>query len=477
MAAPVTLVWLRADLRLDDNPALAAAAERGAVVPCFIHAPQEEAPWEPGAASNWWLHQSLRALAGTLERQGSRLVLRRGDTRAELRDLVRATGASAVFWNRRYEPAVAARDADVERALRDAGIEVSVFNAALLFEPPDITTAAGRPYRVFTPYYKACLAASAPAPASDPPDALIAPHDWPVSVDLAALGLEPRVDWAGGIRASWTPGEAGAQDMLQQALDSVVAAYAARRDRPDEVSTSRLSPHLHFGEIGPRRVWHTVRTLTEGGEPFLRQLIWREFAHHLLHHFPESTDRPLRAEFERFPWRDDPALLDAWRHGRTGYPIVDAGMRELWHTGWMHNRVRMIVASFLVKDLMIPWQEGARWFWDTLVDADLANNTMGWQWTAGCGVDASPWFRVFNPVLQGQRFDPNGDYVRRWVPELASGKGYPRPIVDHARAREAALEAYKRLGPGRELSSGSAGRAPARPRRPRPSPRRPTPAR
>ncbi len=479
MTRGATIVWFRLDLRLQDNPALTAALERGgAVIPVFIWAPSDEEPWAPGAASNWWIAQSLRRLSESLEAKGSRLVVRRGGVLETLRELIRATGASAVHWNRRYEPRVVERDGIVEQALRKDGVEVGTFNAALLFEPREIATKVGGPFKVFTPFYNACLRMPPSLKPRRAPRDVPAPSRWPRSENVASLGLEPEVDWAAGLRAAWTPGENGAAGALERLLDDVVESYPAGRDRPDIEGTSRLSPHLHFGEIGPRAVWSAVNAyagvgagnaLSKGGEAYLRQLVWREFAHHLLFHFPHTADRPLRPEFERFPWRRDAKALEAWRKGRTGYPMVDAGMRQLWTTGWMHNRVRMIVASFLVKDLLLPWQEGARWFWDTLVDADLANNTLGWQWTAGCGADAAPYFRVFNPVAQGERYDPEGEYVRRHVPELAAlparfvhapwkapagtpaavavgiGESYPRPIVDHGAARTAALAAYGRI--------------------------------
>jgi deoxyribodipyrimidine photo-lyase len=472
----VSVVWLRQDFRLGDHPALAAAAGRGVVVPVYIHAPEEEHPWSPGGASRWWLHQSLAAFDASLRRLDSRLILRRGPSLAALQTLVRETGATAVFWNRRYEPAVTARDAGIKTALRAAGLEVESFNGALLHEPWTVQNQSGKPFQVFTPFWKHCLAKPEPAAPTAAPKALTPPEPWPESLALESLELEPRQSWAGGLRTAWTPGEAGARVQLQKFLQTAFADYSAQRNRPDVAGTSRLSPHLHFGEISPRQVWQAVRTRAEGqgmaawrNSQFLAEVGWREFAHHLLHHFPHTPTEPLRADFQRFPWRKDAAFLQAWQRGRTGYPIVDAGMRELWTTGWMHNRVRMIVASFLVKDLLVSWREGAAWFWDTLVDADLAQNTLGWQWTAGCGADAAPYFRVFNPVSQGQKFDPRGDYVRKWCPELARlpdewlhepdrapaavrdaagvelGRTYPAPIVSHAIAREVALEAFAGL--------------------------------
>ena len=484
MPANSILVWFRNDLRLADSPALSAAVEtRLPIVPVFVWSPGEEEPWPPGAASRWWLAQSLHSLDSSLRAAGSRLIVRRGGAFDALTSLARETGATAAYWNRRYEPAVVASDAIIERTLAAAGIGAASFNAPLLLEPWAVTKGDGTPYRVFTPFYRACLARERPAEPLPAPRRLVTPRRWPDSLDIDDLALEPAHDWTGGLRDAWTPGEPGAAAALAQFVDDGgVASYSLERDRPDHEGTSRLSPHLHFGEIGPRQLWHAAITSMdrtavadhESVDSWLRQLVWREFAHHLLHWFPHTTDAPLRGEFETLPWRDDAHALAAWQQGRTGYPIVDAGMRQLWKTGWMHNRVRMIAASFLVKDLLLPWQSGARWFWDTLVDADLANNTLGWQWIAGCGADAAPFFRVFNPVLQGRKFDPDGAYVRRWVPELSRlankwihepwktpareleaaavvlGVTYPRPIVAHETARHAALAAYGRIAAQRK---------------------------
>ncbi|MEY4388256.1 MAG: hypothetical protein RLY20_3539 [Verrucomicrobiota bacterium] len=474
-----SLIWFRSDLRLGDNPALCAAVSGGgSVVPVFIWSPEEEAPWSPGGASNWWLHQSLVALEAQLRAVGSRLVIRRGAALAELRQLAKETGAKRVFWNRRYEPACIARDKVVKESLRADGIEAESFNGALLHEPWTIQNQSGKPFQVFTPFWRHCLTKPDPSEPLPAPKQIASAARWPKSLDLAELGLEPRIKWAEGFREAWQPGEAGAREALKTFLSGAFDDYSEQRNRPDVVGTSRSSPHFHFGEISPRQVWHGLKAMAEKrgllttqwrGSQFLAEVGWREFAHHLIYHFPHTTDQPLRKEFENFPWHDDAALLRAWQKGRTGYPIVDAGMRELWTTGWMHNRVRMIAASFLVKDLLLPWQAGARWFWDTLVDADLAQNSLGWQWTAGCGADAAPYFRVFNPTTQGEKFDPNGDYVRCWCPELARlpanwihqpdkapaevlrsagveiGSNYPQPIVSHAIAREVALAAFARI--------------------------------
>ena len=481
MAASASLVWFRCDLRLADNPALHAAIQRGGpVIPVYIWAPQEEGTWLPGAASRWWLHWSCVSLDASLRKRGSRLIIRRGKSGAVLHSLIRETGASAVFWNRRYEPLAIERDTAVTSTLRAKDLHVECFNPSLLFEPHAIRNKSGKPFRVFTPFWKTCVSLLEPLSPLGTPSRLPNPHSWPDSLSLVSLRLEPAIDWAGGIRSTWTPGEGGARRELRRFLEKAVASYVEHRDRPGEVQTSRLSPHLHFGEISPRQVWYAIQkhartrpALRAGAEAYLRQLGWREFAYYLLFHFPHTVEQPLRAKFAGFPWRANGADLKAWQRGQTGYPLVDAGMRELWATGWMHNRVRLVAASFLVKHLLLPWQAGDRWFWDTLVDADLANNTLGWQWVAGCGADAAPYFRIFNPVAQGEKFDSNGNYVRRWVPELSRlpaewihkpweapanvltkagvklGMTYPEPIVDHHTARVRALAALAKLKKGK----------------------------
>jgi len=467
-----TLLWFRRDLRLEDNPALCAAATDGATIPVYVHSDDGEDAWPPGAASRWWLHRSLESLHSELRRTGSRLIVRSAsDAGRELVALARECGAQRIVWNRCYEPAAAARDRRVAAALRAAGLAIESHNASLLHEPGTITNKAGGPFQVFTPFWRHCLTLPDPPPPLPPPRALPAPSRWPRSQALDALALRPAIAWDAGLRTAWRPGSREASMRLRAFAREAFALYPARRDRPDQPGTSRLSPHLHFGEIGPRQIWHAAREVaTAHGTPwrdaqFLAELGWREFAHHLLHHFPRTPAEPFRPAFARFPWLRDPRGLEAWRRGRTGYPIVDAGMRELWRTGWMHNRVRMIVASFLVKDLLLPWSEGAAWFWDTLVDADLAANTLNWQWAAGCGADAAPYFRIFNPTAQGKKCDPEGRYVRRHLPELARlpaawihepwnappatlraaridlGADYPRPIVAHAAARRRALAA------------------------------------
>lgn len=474
-----TLVWFRQDLRLADNPALRAALALGsAVVPLYIHAPAEEGEWAPGAASRWWLHESLARLSEQLARLGSRLSLRTGTSALEeLLAVARSCGADRILWNRRYEPAAVLRDQKIKTALRAAGLLTESHNSALLHEPWEIATKADAPFQVFTPFWRRCLALPDPPDPLPAPLQLAPPPAWPAGVDLGQLELLPASSWTEGLHEAWTPGRVGAERQLEIFLRDGFADYHEGRNRPDLAGTSRLSPHLHFGEIGPREIWAAARAsaIAQGRganwrqSQFLTELGWREFAYHLLYHFPAMAEQPLRARFADFPWRSDPQAVQRWQRGLTGYPIVDAGMRELWITGWMHNRARMIVASFLVKDLLSPWTAGARWFWDTLVDADLASNTLGWQWAAGCGADAAPYFRIFNPVLQAGKFDPEGTYVRRWVPELAKlpmpwihapweapaavleaagvrlSLDYPRPCVEHREARGAALAALKSL--------------------------------
>jgi deoxyribodipyrimidine photo-lyase len=486
------LVWFRGDLRVADNPALLAAAATGRpVVPVFAWDPATAGAWAPGGAARWWLHGSLERLGERLAALGSPLVLRRGPAPAALAALARETGADAAFWNRRHEPWALAEEEETRAALAAEGVEGAAApgggaEGGLLRAPDAVATKAGGAYRVFGRYHRAH--AEAPMPEPLPAPAALRPPAGAARVaaraaasdHLGSWGLRPSApDWAGGLRAAWTPGEAGAEARLEGFLARALPGYREGRDRPGEDGTSRLSPHLAFGEVSARRVRraaldHAARHAGEAGaesgaETLLRELAWRDFAAHLLRHAPDLPDRPMDPRFARMAWRDEPEGSAAWRAGRTGFPIVDAGMRQLWATGWMHNRVRMVAASFLVKDLLVDWRRGEEWFWDTLVDADLASNAMNWQWVAGCGADAAPFFRVFNPVLQGERFDPDGAYVRAWVPELAGlpdrwihrpweapeavlraagvvpGRTYPRPVVDHAAARLRALDAFRAL--------------------------------
>lgn len=466
------VVWFRRDLRLTDNPALSAAVEQCArVIPLYIHAPEEEAPWAPGSASDWWLHHSLRALQHDLQRAGAKLIIAKGPTLARLQSITHQTGATHLFWNRCYEPAIIARDRRIKRELTDAGLSCRSFNGNLLSEPTDILTGQGTPYKVFTAYWKACQKR---AKALTPPLSHItriptSSQNHP-SLDINTLNLLPRVNWYAGMEATWQPGEQGALDRWTRFLQNRLPNYEDQRDFPGSEGTSRLSPHLHFGEITPRQLLWGLQQQTDHSpmpardlERFSSQIGWREFAHYTLYHFPHSTDESLDHRFKRAAWHageEQAELLRAWQHGETGIPLVDAGMRQLRQTGWMHNRVRMIVASFLTKNLGIHWREGARWFWDTLVDADLANNSLGWQWTAGCGVDAAPYFRVFNPARQASRFDSSGRYIRQWLPELEgadlstlhhgytgseSPLGYPRPLVDLNQSRREALQRWEQI--------------------------------
>jgi deoxyribodipyrimidine photo-lyase len=435
-----TLVWFRQDLRLRDHPALDAAAKRGgAVVPVYVWAPEDEGEWAPGGASRWWLHHSLAALDASLRERGSQLTIARGRAVPTLLALAKQCGAAAVYWNRRYEPAAIACAAAAEAALGKRGIETRSFNSALLVEPHELLNQSGKPYQVYTPFRQRVLKDVRPPRPLKAPARLLAPKEWPKSASLASLALLPKIKWFTTMEQTWRPGEAGAQARLARFLKKGLEGYRAARDEMGTEGTARLSPHLHFGEIGPRQIWHALGAAGRAST-FLHELIWREFAHHLLVHFPHTPTQPLRAEFAHFPWRRNAKHLRAWQRGRTGIPLVDAGMHELWATGYMHNRVRMVTASFLVKNLMQPWQEGARWFWDTLVDADLANNTLNWQWVAGSGADAAPYFRIFNPLTQAERFDASGAYVRRWSPGP-----HPRSLVDLARSRDAALEAYQAM--------------------------------
>ena len=478
MTKQPVILWFRQDLRLADNPALNQAAALGApIVPVYV-LDQGSRVRPPGAASLWWLDKSLRALDAGLKQRGGRLILRRGDSEAELRRLIRETGATRLYMNRLFEPDAASRDADLAHALAAEGIEVKGWNGSNLATPGRVLNGSGLPYRVFTPFSKALLANLRV------PEHTLGPRrlEVPSQVQSDALddwGLHPRrPDWSTGF--DWTPGEAGAAAALSRFVKTALGDYSHGRDRPAEPLTSRLSPHLHFGEIAPWRALEAARAAAAEGrvpaaqaEKFVSELVWREFSAHLLHHFPQITEHAFRPEYDAMPWRAAGAEFEAWKRGRTGYPLVDAGMRELWTAGWMHNRVRMVVASFLVKHLLIDWRRGEAWFWDCLVDADLGSNVQNWQWVAGSGADASPYFRIFNPIAQGRKFDEDGRYVRRWVPELAGvpdkwlhapweappevlrdagvrlGRDYPRPLVEHDVARRRALDALKAVDASR----------------------------
>ncbi len=473
------IVWFTQDLRLADNSCLHSAVSSGhPIIPVYILDDVTPGIFAAGGASRWWLQQSLASLSASIKALGGELIFRRGEASTVLSQLVRQTNAKAVCFSRGYSPWSGEQEAKIAAACDNSGADCKRFSGFLLHEPESIRTGNDGPYKVYTPFSRNCLSR----------DFRKVPKPVPLKVNFYAgkvagdslcdLNLYcPRPDWAARFAERWSPGEAGAQVKLKLFLKHAVAEYHQARDLPAVSGTSRLSPHLHFGEISPLQIWTATRhamasadySIDRGGQTFEKELLWREFSYHLLHHWPSLPTEPFKAEFSGFPWRDDAGHLRSWKKGLTGYPIVDAGMRELWATGWMHNRVRMIVASFLVKNLRVAWQQGEQWFYDTLVDADIGANSASWQWVAGCGADAAPYFRIFNPVLQGEKFDRQGTYVREWVPELRNmpskfvhkpwmapadllagagvelGTTYPRPIVDLKETREAALAAYKTI--------------------------------
>ncbi|TFC20112.1 deoxyribodipyrimidine photo-lyase [Cryobacterium algoritolerans] len=450
-----SIVWFRDDLRLADNPALHAAVERGRPIVAVYLLDEESAGIRPlGGAARWWLHESLVSLADSLESLGARLTLRRGPAEAVLTELAASVGAGAVYWNRRYGAAERAVDTRLKTGLRESGTSAHSFAGSLLHEPWTIQTGQGGPYSVFTPFWRACQAAPPPRPPHPAPAALPGYSGALASDLLADWALLPdRPDWAAGLRAAWQPGEDSAQRLLHDFLRDSLPRYADERDEPARAATSRLSPHLRWGEISPFQIWHATELARIGltgraqasATRFLTEVGWREFSYHVLFNAPDLASVNLRPEFDAFPWPPlDERALRAWQRGRTGFPLVDAGMRELWRTGSMHNRVRMVAASFLIKNLLVDWRVGEAWFWDTLVDADAASNPFGWQWVAGSGADAAPYFRVFNPELQAKKFDPRGEYVREHVPEWGTD-AYPAPIVDLGQTRRAALAAYEKI--------------------------------
>ncbi|ABX19512.1 DNA photolyase family protein [Burkholderia multivorans] len=486
------VVWFRDDQRLGDNPALCHAVASGHPVVCvYVHDPAPSIRRPMGGAQRWWLHESLGKLDDALSALGGSLIVLRGDEHEAIRDFAVGIGAAKVVWNRRYSKAHTGTDASIKQDLVGRGIAVSTFNGHLLHEPWTVLTREGLPYQVFSAYWRAACRDDLSPPPPLPAPSRIAffpvPHNvTPHVCTLRALGLQPTApDWASGLRLTWRCGEEAARQRLDAFLEHSLRDYADMRDLPAAHATSRLSPYLRFGNISVRQVWYAASSAASAmqrtrkadlGDPqsgplnkFLSEIGWREFSYHLLYHFPPLHQVNFRRQFDSMPWRDDPNALRKWQTGHTGYPLVDAGMRELWHTGWMHNRVRMVVASFLSKHLLIDWREGEAWFWDTLVDADEASNPASWQWVSGSGADAAPYFRIFNPVLQGQKFDPQGEYTRHWVPELSKmsaekihapwtasaeqlhdacvslGRTYPFPIVDHQAARTRALESVKRV--------------------------------
>lgn len=494
-SAPV-IVWFRDDLRLADQPALAHAAATGQPLIClYIHDPHAAGERPPGAAMRWWLHVTLKALDASLHALGGRLLIVQGAQDEVLDACIAASGATGVFWNRRYGGRAREADAALKARLRDGGLTVESFNGTLLYEPWTVLNQSGEPFQVYTAFWRACRRAGDPPPPEAAPERMIFQRLPAGLTQLASklddLGFEPKKpDWAGGMRDAWPAGEEAALERLRAFLKGDLEAYAEERDDPSVAATSRLSPYLAVGALSPRQAFAALKAAQHGrhggsaarretsAEKFLSELGWREFCYYQRFHWPDLAERNLRAAFDAMPWRRDAKALRAWQRGLTGYPLVDAGMRELWHTGWMHNRVRMVVASFVAKHLLLDWREGEAWFWDTLVDADGASNPANWQWVAGSGMDAAPYFRIFNPVLQGQKFDPRGIYVRQWVPEIAGlpdkfihqpwkageaqlaeagvrlGADYPLPVVEHDMARQRALEAFAKTGKGKNKPVG-----------------------
>lgn len=467
------ILWFRNDLRLEDNQAFYYAIKEGLpLCPLYVFSPNNTTAYPMGSASKWWLHFALKDLRSQLAKYHLELIVRTGPPREIIKNIAIQTGAKAVFWSEGYEPESIKDHAVIQKELTSQGIKVNSFKSYVLFDPSKVRNKSGNPFQVFTPFWRHCLSLNHQAILYRPDyKNIVVPTKWPHSETIEGLNLLPQINWDTGLADTWDPTVTAANKRLTHFVKKSLSNYQTDRDHPGIDGTSCLSAYLHFGQLSPNQVWHAV-TLSEeakhkGGETFLSEIGWREFAYHLLYHFPETPFNPLKKDFKHFPWRRNNKSLQAWQLGETGYPIVDAGMRQLWQIGWMHNRVRMVVGSFLVKHLLQPWQEGAAWFWDTLVDADLASNTLGWQWVSGCGADAAPYFRVFNPVLQGEKFDPEGIYVKCYLPELGKlpkkwihkpweapktvleqagvvlGKNYPTPIIGLDEGRSRALKAYE----------------------------------
>lgn len=448
MSEKIAIVWFRQDLRLKDNPALRHAVEQGYhILPVYIYDQDNAGEWAMGEASRWWLFKSLQSLNASMD---SNITFRSGKADEVMPELIKESGAQAVFWNRCYEPWQIARDKSIKETLKAEGIETESFNASLLWEPWEVLKDDGTPYKVFTPYYRrGCLSKPEPAEPQAAPKT-IKYADFHGRYSENDLDILPKIQWYRKLDQHWDVSEDGAAKRFDHFLEHGLKGYKEKRNNPAQDHVSKMSPYLHFGNISVRELWHTARLrgMAEGWETdldcFCSELGWREFSHALLYHFPDLPRKPLQEKFAGFPWAKDDGALEKWQKGLTGIPIVDAGMRELWETGWMHNRVRMIVASLLVKNMLLHWHHGEDWFWDCLVDADLANNSASWQWVAGCGADAAPYFRIFNPVTQAEKFDPNLEYIKKWVPEYGSAD-YPDPIVDLKTSRTKALEAYQEI--------------------------------
>lgn len=463
-----TIFWFRQDLRLSDNPGLLAAASHGAVMPIYILDDEAAATFKMGEASRLWLHHSLKKLNESLN---DKLNVYQGNSEDIILNIIKNNKVDAVYWNRCYEPWRIKEDTSLQKLLQSKNIECKTFNASLLWEPWEVVKSDHTAYKVFTPFYCQALKTPSPRNSLPLPKKLVLLEDKNNTSKIEDFKLLPNNPWYTSIEKQWKIGEKAAQKKLVDFLDHGLLNYTENRDYPDKSNFSKLSPHLHFGEISPHQIWHTTQKKAIGiskkeGDHFLRALIWREFSYSMLYHFPDLPNKNFKSKFNHFPWQHDDLLLKAWQQGQTGYPLVDAGMRELWQTGTMHNRVRMIVASFLVKNLLINWRHGEAWFWDCLLDADLASNSFNWQWVAGSGADASPYFRIFNPTTQGEKFDKEGHYTRRFVPEISQlpnrflfkpweapdavlntagitlGETYPQPIVNLQNSRNRALDAY-----------------------------------
>ena len=469
----LSIFWFRQDLRLADNPGLSEAISKGIVLPIYIYDDINSNEYEMGSASKWWLHNSLEKLNDSLN---NKLSVYKGDALKIIESLTKSYDVESISWNRCYEPWRIKRDKNIKSEIEKKGIEVNTFNGSLLWEPFNILKTDGTPYRVFSPYYrKGCLNAAPPRIPLESPEISSLFKDEYNELTIEDLSLIPKVHWFDEMEKLWKPGEVGAQEKLYDFLDDGLFGYKEGRNFPSQKNVSQLSPHIHLGEISPNQVWYAAKQKEDetGIEKdlahFLSELGWREFSYNLLYHFPTLPRENLQKKFDNFPWQENIDFSDKWKKGLTGYPIVDAGMRELWQTGYMHNRVRMIVGSFLVKNLLLHWHEGEKWFWDCLIDADLASNSASWQWVAGSGADAAPYFRIFNPISQGIKFDPEGEYTKKFLPELSDlpikylyspweapadvleqaniklGGNYPKPIVDLKESREKALDAFDKI--------------------------------